>query len=231
METNEITCYYVTLQQLNAWSLNKYIISVFSQCRFYCCYSSATVHITCFDFVTFENFDFQIEPANEETEGIDHNTQIRSQAVISLSYQDWEVKLCMLPLNSSGCICLMKPSTQTLFFLLCQEIVKTFEISEPLIPPVQSRQRLSTWCQLKVISMGQLHCITVGTIQSILFPSSKIGVLPPSSVRLVELCIAGERKEGRGWTWWLQVFLCICYSWVKICSCRACSLPPSPPTT
>ncbi|KAM6183525.1 non-structural maintenance of chromosomes element 4 homolog A isoform 2-T2 [Erethizon dorsatum] len=54
-----------------------------------------------------------IEPANEETEGIDHNTQVRNQAVIALSYRDWE------------------------------EIVKTFEISEPLIPPAQSRQRLS----------------------------------------------------------------------------------------
>ncbi|XP_005401974.1 PREDICTED: non-structural maintenance of chromosomes element 4 homolog A [Chinchilla lanigera] len=55
-----------------------------------------------------------IEPANEGTEGIDHNTQVRNQSVIALSYRDWE------------------------------EIVKTFEISEPLIPPAQNRQRQST---------------------------------------------------------------------------------------
>lgn len=55
-----------------------------------------------------------IEPViNEESEGIDHNIQIRSQGIIALSYHDWE------------------------------EIVKTFEISEPVIPLSQSQQRLS----------------------------------------------------------------------------------------
>uniref|UniRef100_A0A673SUY3 Non-structural maintenance of chromosomes element 4 n=1 Tax=Suricata suricatta TaxID=37032 RepID=A0A673SUY3_SURSU len=56
-----------------------------------------------------------IEPVNinEESEGIDQNTQIRNQGVIALSYRDWE------------------------------EIVKTFEISEPVIASGQSQQRLS----------------------------------------------------------------------------------------
>ncbi|KAF5928094.1 hypothetical protein HPG69_015360 [Diceros bicornis minor] len=56
-----------------------------------------------------------IEPVNinEENEGIDQNTQIRNQGIIALSYRDWE------------------------------EIVKTFEISEPVIPSGQSQQRLS----------------------------------------------------------------------------------------
>ncbi|XP_004473569.1 non-structural maintenance of chromosomes element 4 homolog A [Dasypus novemcinctus] len=56
-----------------------------------------------------------IEPVNinEETEGIDQNTQIRNQGIIALSYRDWE------------------------------EIVKTFEISEPVIASSQSLQRLS----------------------------------------------------------------------------------------
>ncbi|CAD7672613.1 unnamed protein product [Nyctereutes procyonoides] len=57
-----------------------------------------------------------IEPVNinEENEGIDQNTQIRNQGIIALSYRDWE------------------------------EIVKTFEISEPVIASGQSQQRLST---------------------------------------------------------------------------------------
>ncbi|XP_054437604.1 non-structural maintenance of chromosomes element 4 homolog A [Pteronotus mesoamericanus] len=57
-----------------------------------------------------------IEPVNinEESEGIDQNTQIRNQGIIALSYRDWE------------------------------EIVKTFEISEPVIVPSQSQQSLST---------------------------------------------------------------------------------------
>nr|XP_008541318.1 PREDICTED: non-structural maintenance of chromosomes element 4 homolog A [Equus przewalskii] len=56
-----------------------------------------------------------IEPVNinEESEGIDQNTQIRNQGIIALSYRDWE------------------------------EIVKTFEISEPVIASGQSQQRLS----------------------------------------------------------------------------------------
>ncbi|CAH6793216.1 non-structural maintenance of chromosomes element 4 homolog A [Phodopus roborovskii] len=55
-----------------------------------------------------------IEPViNEENEGIEQNTQIRSQGIIALSYRDWE------------------------------EIVKTFEISEPVISLSQSQQRLS----------------------------------------------------------------------------------------
>ncbi|XP_047409957.1 non-structural maintenance of chromosomes element 4 homolog A [Sciurus carolinensis] len=54
-----------------------------------------------------------IEPVNEESEGIDQNTQIRNQGIIALSYRDWE------------------------------EIVKTFEIAEPVIASGQSRQRLS----------------------------------------------------------------------------------------
>ncbi|XP_028336814.2 non-structural maintenance of chromosomes element 4 homolog A [Physeter macrocephalus] len=55
-----------------------------------------------------------IEPVNnEESGGIDQNTQIRNQGIIALSYRDWE------------------------------EIVKTFEISEPMITSSQSRQRLS----------------------------------------------------------------------------------------
>ncbi|XP_045710216.1 non-structural maintenance of chromosomes element 4 homolog A isoform X1 [Phyllostomus hastatus] len=57
-----------------------------------------------------------IEPVNisEENEGIDQNTQIRNQGIIALSYHDWK------------------------------EIVKTFEISEPVIIPSQSQQRPST---------------------------------------------------------------------------------------
>nr|XP_030695147.1 non-structural maintenance of chromosomes element 4 homolog A [Globicephala melas] len=56
-----------------------------------------------------------IEPVNinEESGGIDQNTQSRNQGIIALSYRDWE------------------------------EIVKTFEISEPMITSSQSRQRLS----------------------------------------------------------------------------------------
>ncbi|XP_037660923.1 non-structural maintenance of chromosomes element 4 homolog A [Choloepus didactylus] len=56
-----------------------------------------------------------IEPVNinEESEGIDQNTQTRNQGILALSYRDWE------------------------------EIVKTFEISEPVIASSQSRQRLS----------------------------------------------------------------------------------------
>ncbi|MCV4939169.1 non-structural maintenance of chromosomes element 4, partial [Escherichia coli] len=55
-----------------------------------------------------------IEPViNEESEGIDQNIQFRSQGIIALSYHDWE------------------------------EIVKTFEISEPVISLSQSQQRLS----------------------------------------------------------------------------------------
>ncbi|XP_057387312.1 non-structural maintenance of chromosomes element 4 homolog A isoform X2 [Balaenoptera acutorostrata] len=56
-----------------------------------------------------------IEPVNinEESGGIDQNTQIRNQGIIALSYRDWE------------------------------EIVKTFEISEPMITSSQTRQRLS----------------------------------------------------------------------------------------
>ncbi|KAJ8789609.1 hypothetical protein J1605_022136 [Eschrichtius robustus] len=67
------------------------------------------------DLITFENFVFQTEPVNinEESGGIDQNTQIRNQGIIALSYRDWE------------------------------EIVKTFEISEPMITSSQSRQRLS----------------------------------------------------------------------------------------
>ncbi|KAM6185864.1 non-structural maintenance of chromosomes element 4 homolog A [Rhynchocyon petersi] len=57
-----------------------------------------------------------IEPINmnEDNETVDHNTQIRNQGIISLSYRDW------------------------------QEIVKTFEISEPVIASSQSQQRPST---------------------------------------------------------------------------------------
>lgn len=56
-----------------------------------------------------------IEPViNEESEGIEQSTQMRSQGIIALSYRDWE------------------------------EIVKTFEISEPVISMSQSQQRLST---------------------------------------------------------------------------------------
>nr|XP_036867036.1 non-structural maintenance of chromosomes element 4 homolog A isoform X1 [Manis javanica] len=57
-----------------------------------------------------------IEPINDESEGIDQNTQIRNQGIIALSYRDWEM-----------------------FFALCQEIVKTFEISEPVIASGQSQ--------------------------------------------------------------------------------------------
>ncbi|XP_006144001.1 non-structural maintenance of chromosomes element 4 homolog A isoform X2 [Tupaia chinensis] len=57
-----------------------------------------------------------IEPVNinEENEGVEQNTQIRNQGIIALSYRDWE------------------------------EIVKTFEISEPVISLSQSQQRLSS---------------------------------------------------------------------------------------
>ncbi|XP_036278893.1 non-structural maintenance of chromosomes element 4 homolog A isoform X2 [Pipistrellus kuhlii] len=56
-----------------------------------------------------------IEPVNinEESEGIDQNTQIRNQGIIALSYRDWE------------------------------EIVRTFEISEPVIVSGPSQQSLS----------------------------------------------------------------------------------------
>uniref|UniRef100_A0A2K5CG18 Non-structural maintenance of chromosomes element 4 n=2 Tax=Aotus nancymaae TaxID=37293 RepID=A0A2K5CG18_AOTNA len=56
-----------------------------------------------------------IEPVNinEENEGFEQNTQVRNQGIIALSYRDWE------------------------------EIVKTFEISEPVITPSQRQQRLS----------------------------------------------------------------------------------------
>ncbi|XP_062070243.1 non-structural maintenance of chromosomes element 4 homolog A isoform X2 [Lepus europaeus] len=48
--------------------------------------------------------------SNEENEEIDQNTQIRNQGIIALSYRDWE------------------------------EIVRTFEISEPVIASGQSQQ-------------------------------------------------------------------------------------------
>ncbi|XP_049620456.1 non-structural maintenance of chromosomes element 4 homolog A [Suncus etruscus] len=54
-----------------------------------------------------------IEPVNDENERSEQNTQIRNQGIIALSYRDWE------------------------------EIVKTFEISEPVIASSQSHQRLS----------------------------------------------------------------------------------------
>ncbi|XP_048208182.1 non-structural maintenance of chromosomes element 4 homolog A-like [Perognathus longimembris pacificus] len=56
-----------------------------------------------------------IEPVNinDESEGISHHTQMRNQGILALSYRDWE------------------------------EIVKTFEISEPAIALGQSQQRLS----------------------------------------------------------------------------------------
>uniref|UniRef100_A0A2K6UXS9 Non-structural maintenance of chromosomes element 4 n=1 Tax=Saimiri boliviensis boliviensis TaxID=39432 RepID=A0A2K6UXS9_SAIBB len=56
-----------------------------------------------------------IEPVNinEENEGFEQNSQVRNQGIIALSYRDWE------------------------------EIVKTFEISEPVITPSQRQQRLS----------------------------------------------------------------------------------------
>uniref|UniRef100_G3R534 Non-structural maintenance of chromosomes element 4 n=1 Tax=Gorilla gorilla gorilla TaxID=9595 RepID=G3R534_GORGO len=56
-----------------------------------------------------------IEPVsiNEENEGFEHNTQVRNQGIIALSYRDWE------------------------------EIVKTFEISEPVITPSQRQQKPS----------------------------------------------------------------------------------------
>ncbi|XP_006831563.1 PREDICTED: non-structural maintenance of chromosomes element 4 homolog A [Chrysochloris asiatica] len=56
-----------------------------------------------------------IEPVTiSENESIDHNTQIRNQGIISLSYRDWE------------------------------EIVRTFEISEPVIASSQSQRDQST---------------------------------------------------------------------------------------
>ncbi|XP_006879950.1 PREDICTED: non-structural maintenance of chromosomes element 4 homolog A [Elephantulus edwardii] len=57
-----------------------------------------------------------IEPINmnEENEAVDHNTQMRNQGIISLSYRDW------------------------------QEIVKTFEISEPVIASGLSQRRASS---------------------------------------------------------------------------------------
>ncbi|TKC45711.1 hypothetical protein EI555_005733, partial [Monodon monoceros] len=85
-----------------------------------------------------------IEPViNEESGGIDQNTQIRNQGIIALSYRDWEVMLCMLPwaVRLQEFLC-CKPSAQ-MFFVPCQEIVKTFEISEPMITSSQSRQRLN----------------------------------------------------------------------------------------
>ncbi|XP_055976645.1 non-structural maintenance of chromosomes element 4 homolog A [Sorex fumeus] len=54
-----------------------------------------------------------IEPVNDENEGVDQNTQIRNQGIIALSYRDWE------------------------------EIVKTFEIAEPVIASGQSQPRPS----------------------------------------------------------------------------------------
>lgn len=104
-----------------------------------------SVQITSSDLITFENFVFQTEPVNinEESGGIDQNTQIRNQGIIALSYRDWEVMLCMLPwaVRLQEFLC-CKPSAQ-MFFVLCQEIVKTFEISEPMITSSQSRPRLS----------------------------------------------------------------------------------------
>lgn len=48
----------------------------------------------------FENFVFQTEPViNEENEGIEQNTQIRSQGIIALSYRDWEVRSCSTALT------------------------------------------------------------------------------------------------------------------------------------
>lgn len=119
----------------------------------------------CSDYLLwFENFASQTEPVNinEESGGIDQNTQIRNQGIIALSYRDWEVKPCMLPraVCFQGFFC-CKPSAHMLS-VLYQEIVRTFEISEPVISSSQSRQRLTAWHQLKVtFPMGQLHVFII----------------------------------------------------------------------
>lgn len=68
--------------------------------------------------MTFENFVFQTEPIdiNEESEGIDQNTQVRNQGIIALSYRDWEVKLCTLQLSVLG-------SSATLLYTLCPHVL------------------------------------------------------------------------------------------------------------
>lgn len=120
----------------------------------------------CSDYLFwFENFASQTEPVNEESRGIDQNTQIRNQAIIALSYRDWEVQPCMLP----RAVCFQeflccKPSAHMLS-VLYQEIVRTFEISEPVITSSQSRQRLSAWHQLKVtFPLGQLHVFIIVSV-------------------------------------------------------------------
>lgn len=84
---------------------------------------------------------FQTEPVNinEESEAIDQNTQIRNQGIIALSYRDWEVKHGA---PGSSAPSLGRRPGAHMFSVLCQEIVKTFEISEPVIVSSQSQQRL-----------------------------------------------------------------------------------------
>lgn len=75
-----------------------HIISVLCFIQVHSFSSVSAQSISC-DLITFENFVFQTEPVNinEESEGIDQNTQIRNQGIIALSYRDWEVKLRTLP--------------------------------------------------------------------------------------------------------------------------------------
>lgn len=60
---------------------------------------------------------FQTEPViNEESEGIEENTQIRSQGIIALSYRDWEVRPCRLPSAVLWLLC-CKPTAWMFLFL------------------------------------------------------------------------------------------------------------------
>ena len=119
----------------------------------------------CSDYLFwFENFASQTEPVNinEESGG---NTQIRNQAIIALSYRDWEVKPCMLPQAVFFQEFLCCKLSAHMLSVLYQEIVRTFEISEPVITSSQSQQRLSAWHQLKVtFPMGQLHVFIIVSV-------------------------------------------------------------------
>lgn len=118
-----------------------------------------SAQVTCSDWWCLKTV-FQTEPViNEESEGIEQSTQMRSQGIIALSYRDWEVRPRRLP-RAVLWLCLL--STHCLNIPVShQEIVKTFEISEPVISMSQSQQRLSAWCQLKVTFPTRWHTLVL----------------------------------------------------------------------
>lgn len=117
-------------------------------------------------------------------------------------------------------------------FVLCQEIVKTFEISEPVITSSQSQQRLSVWQQLQVTFPTRgLHVFINLAFQTIptFVTSHRLWVLPPPSACSWN-CACWWESE----TWWLPLppldsLLCCSYEAVEGGGAGVCSRFGSPP--